>query len=169
MKRQIYFYISLIVVITIITQIIQVYANSIVPVPIEDPGLRIGILILLFVFGIFIEYGLLNLKDETNQLIKQDLFIPVLKANLVTFPLTQILAYVVYIYFISFFWLYILAIEIAVILIEWSLLKIQLKKKFDHIASKTILLNMVKVNFISFLVGLIAFLPVFSIPFHLFY
>ena len=100
-----------------------------------------------------------KLDIEKIQSRKQEFLKPVFKVNLVTYPLTQILAYIVYIYFLPFFWLYVLVIEIAVILIEWQLLRILLQKKNDHIPSKKILIQMIKVNFVSFLVGLIAFIP----------
>ncbi|MCK4284923.1 MAG: hypothetical protein KAX18_01920 [Candidatus Lokiarchaeota archaeon] len=159
MKRQIYYYISQIVALIVLIQIIDVYANPIPLEPIENPVLRIVALTIVFMIGTFFEYRLLKLDDEEIQLRKKELLWPVFKVNLVTYPLTQILAYIVYIYILLFFWLYVLVIEIAVVIIEWQLLKIELHKINDRIPSKEILIQMIKVNFVSFLVGLIAFIP----------
>jgi len=158
-KRQIYYYISQIVALIVLIQIIEVNANGVAIGPMEDPALRIFFLTIMFIIGTSIEFGLFKLDIEKIQSRKQEFLKPVFKVNLVTYPLTQILAYIVYIYFLPFFWLYVLAIEIAVILIEWQLLRILLQKKHDHIPSKEILIQMIKVNFVSFLVGLIAFIP----------
>jgi hypothetical protein len=149
-NKKIYYYVCNIVALFVTIIIKEVYANPIGPEPIEDPGLRISILTLLFVVGIFVEYSLLKFENEKIQFRKQEFFIPVLKINLLTFPLTQILAYVVYLYLVSFFWLYVLIFEITVVLIEWQLLKIILHKQNDQIASNKILIQMIKVNFVSF-------------------
>jgi hypothetical protein len=163
-KRQIYFLICNIVAFLIIIQVIEAYGNIIAVESAEDPILRIFGLTIMFIIGTYVEYRLLKLDDGEIQLRRKELLKPVLKVNLVTYPFTQILAYIVYIYISPFFWCYILIIEIAVILIEWQLLRIILHKKNDQIPSKKILIQMIKVNFVSFLVGLIAFLPHSFLP-----
>jgi hypothetical protein len=126
----------------------------------EDPISRIITLTIMFIIGTYIELSLVNLKSEEIKLRKKDLLKPVFKVNLVTYPLTQILVYIFFIYITQFFWLFVLLIEISVILIEWQLLKFQLHRKDDKIPSKEILNNMILANVISFLVGLIGFIPV---------
>jgi hypothetical protein len=140
-----------------------------VPVPIEHPVLRVIILTNIFIIGTFLEYWLFRLKINEIQIRKKELLRPVFKVNLVTFPLTQILAYIVYIYALPLFWVYIIGIEFAVIMAEWLLFNAELRKKYNPIPSKEILLSMIKVNIVSFLVGLIAFIPPsFLLPFWFF-
>ena len=117
MKRQIYFLICNIVAFLIIIQVIEAYGNPIAVESAEDPNLRIFGLTIMFIIGTYVEYRLLKLDDGEIQLRRKELLKPVLKVNLVTYPFTQILAYIVYIYISPFFWCYILIIEIAVILI----------------------------------------------------
>ena len=164
MKRRESYFISNIIVLTVLVQVIEVCGNPIALERVEDPYLRVFGLTIMFIIGTYIEYMLLKLNDGEIRLRRNELLKPVIKVNLVTYPLTQILAYIVYIYISSFFWIYILIIEIAVILIEWQLLRIILYKKNDQIPSKKILIQMIKTNFVSFLVGLIAFLPHSFLP-----
>ncbi len=88
-------------------------------------------------------------------------YILFLKINLVTFPLTQILAYFFYMYFILFFWFYVFLIEIGVVIIESYLLKIELKRiVVVELTPKFVIRNTISANLISFLVGFLAYLPV---------
>lgn len=160
MKRQIHFLICNIIALFVIIQVIDVYGNGIAVVSSEYPPYRIIALTIMFIIGTFIEYRLFNLNDGEIQLRRKDFSKPILKVNLVTYPFTQILAYIAYIYIFTFFWLCVLIIEIAVILIEWQLLRIELYKKNDQIPSRKILNQIIKMNFVSFLIGLIAFIPV---------
>ena len=73
MKRQIYYYISQIVALIVLIQIIDVYANPIPLEPIENPVLRIVALTIVFMIGTFFEYRLLKLDDEEIQLRKKEL------------------------------------------------------------------------------------------------
>ena len=81
----------------------------------------------MFFIGTTIEYKIFRhvvVKRPRNK----RLFSTCVKVNLVTFPLTQILAYIIYIYLSSYFWFYVLAIEILVIIIEWFLFRIEFNK-----------------------------------------
>jgi len=169
-KRRIFnFFIFSIFVLFFYIRINSVIANPVVSVPIEHPVLRVIILTNMFIFGTFLEYWLFRLKINEIQIRKKELLRPIFKVNLVTFPLTQILAYIVYIYAFPFFWVYIIGIEFAVIIAEWLLFSAELRKKYNPIPSKLILTKMILVNIVSFLVGLIAFVPPSLFPPYLFY
>lgn len=131
--------------------IIEGFANPIALIlyPSEDPIKRTIILTIVFVIGTFIEY--IILKKGINEI----LFFSCIKINLVTFPLTQILAYIISIYLWAYFWFYVLGIEILVIIIEWLLLRIELSKAL--VLSRNILHYTAMANLISFLLGLCSF------------
>ena len=116
----------------------------------------------MFFGGSGLEYAffyLVILKKKSFEYASKPQYRTFLKINLVTFPLTQILAYFFYVYFVQFFWLYVLLIEIGVVFIEWYLLKIELKRILDvEITSKFILIMSFLANAQSFLVGLLVFL-----------
>ncbi|MHA1913181.1 MAG: hypothetical protein ACW986_02790 [Promethearchaeota archaeon] len=162
MKRRIYYlFIINIIALFVIVQVKAVFANPVVisSRSSEYPILRIIFLTFMFITGTFLEFWLLKLDNDEIQFRKKELLKPLFKINLVTFPLTQILAYIVYIYALSLFWFYVIGIEFAVILLEWFLFRVELRKRNNLIPSKTIFLKITKVNFVSFLVGLIAFIP----------
>ena len=143
----------------------NVCGNPVVGVPIvlmKNPFFAVPILILMFFGGAGLEYAffyLVILKKKSFEYASKHQYRTFLKINLVTFPLTQILAYFFYVYFVQFFWLYVLLIEIGVVFIEWFLLKIELKRILDvEITSKFILIMSFLANAQSFLVGLLVFL-----------
>ena len=152
----------------------NVYGN---PVPIsgvpilKNPFFTVPLLIIMFFIGARVEYAYFNSTffkkhrlenvSRSHYSLHYNLF---LRINLVTFPLTQILAYFFYIYFLQFFWIYVIFIEIGVVFTESYLLRIELKRVVDaEISSKILLINTFSANIISFLVGLLAYLPIFII------
>lgn len=141
-----------------------VYGNPIVVEPTEDPIVRVTVLIIMFFIGVAVEYAFFNsrlVRKITNEHIPGR---TLLEINLVTFPLTQIFAYVFYLYFVQFFWLYVLIIEIGVILVESYLIRLRLKRVVDEELSSKLILGLASLaNLFSFLIGLIAFLPEFRV------
>jgi hypothetical protein len=128
----------------------------------ENPFFTVPLLIIMFFLGSWLEYIYFDLILFREFRFSQYRFF--LRINLVTFPLTQILAYFFYIYFVQFFWIYVLFIEIGVVFTESYLLRIVLKRVVDaEISSKILLINTFSANIISFLVGLLAYLPIFII------
>lgn len=139
------------------------YADPIVPYPSEDPIIRTIILTNMFFIGTTIEYAIFK-RGVVKRPSNKKLFSTCVKVNLVTFPLTQILAYIINIYLSSYFWFYVLGIEILVIIIEWLLFRIEFNKiLMESINSKHILQYTTMANFSSFLLGLLAFvIPTFT-------
>ena len=89
------------------------------------------------------------------------------KINFITFPLTQILAYIVILYAIDYYWFYIFGIEILVVLAEWRLILIEFDKKYNRILeSRTTLKIVIIANIISFFLGFVPYLLIF--PFIMF-
>lgn len=139
---------------------INVYCNGIVVYPKENPIIRSLFMFIIFGLGTVLEYLILKKAENIARSEHNGLIRSFFKVNLVTFPLTQILAYIVFIYFFLFFWIYILIIEILVVLIEWVLLKTELNRAYNiHIESKKFLLQVGLANFGSFLLGLLLFIP----------
>lgn len=140
-----------------------VYGN---PVPLEfseNPFITIPLLVLMFFVGSRVESAYFNSKFFKKHGYSNALESPYklfLKINLVTFPLTQILAYFFYIYILPFFWFYVVLIEIGVVFVESHLVRIELKRVVQvDIASKFIFRRTFLANVVSFLVGLLAYLP----------
>jgi len=145
----------------------NVYGNPIVAPPLEltkNPFFTVPLLILMFFVGARVEHAYFNskiLKKNSFNYVPKSQYRTFLKINIVTFPLTQILAYFFSVYFVQFFWLYILLIEIGVVFIESYLLKIELTRVVDvKIPSKSILIRTFFANAFSFLIGFfLAYLP----------
>lgn len=140
-----------------------VYGN---PIPMEfpeNPFITIPLLILMFFIGSRVESAYFNskfFKKHGYSYTSGSPYKLFLRINLVTFPLTQILAYFFYIYFLLFFWFYIFLIEIGVVFIESYLVRIELKRVVHvDIPSKFIFRRTLLANIVSFLVGLLAYLP----------
>jgi len=129
----------------------------------ENPFITIPLLIALFFGGVRVECAHFNskfFKKYNYKYISKDRFKLFLRVNLVTFPLTQILAYFFYLYFTQFFWFYILLIEVGVVLIETYLLRIELRRLVEaDIPSRFILRKTTFANITSFLVGFLVYLP----------
>lgn len=130
----------------------------------ENPFITVPLLILMFFVGVRVESAYFNSKffeKHNYTYISTSYFTLLLRINLVTFPLTQIFAYFFHIYFLHLFWFYVFLIEIGVVLIESFLLKIELKR-VDNVViqSKYIIIRTLFANITSFLVGLLAYLPV---------
>ncbi len=141
----------------------NVFGNAVVLDLPENPFITVPLLILMYFIGARVEYAYFNSKVIKNNRFENDsrshyrLF---LRINLVTFPLTQILAYFFYIYFMLFFWFYVFLIEIGVVFVESYLLRIELLKVVDvDISSKLMLRRTCSANIISFLIGFLAYLP----------
>lgn len=157
MKRRIYLYIFYVIALFIEFLIIEGYANAVVVYPIKNPILMTMLLFFFFFLGTSIEYGVFRLIQNEKEK-RSYFFTPVFKVNVVTFPFTQILAYIIYIYVLLYFWIYIIGIEILVVLIEWALLRIIIKRRFGvSISSQKILIFLIIGNLFSFLLGLIPF------------
>lgn len=132
------------------------YCNPVIVEPSKDPINATIILIFMFFIGTSIEYGVFQINYIKMEHKKRNLLIMVFKINFVTFPLTQILAYIVYIYYSSFFWAYIVGIEVLVILIEFALLRTEFKKRYEDLLSpRKLLVLLILANFLSFLLGLL--------------
>ena len=141
----------------------SVYGNPVVMDLPENPFITVPLLIIMFFIGARIEYAYFNstfIKKHRLENVSKSHYKLFLRINLVTFPLTQILAYFFYIYFCLFFWFYVFLIEIGVVFIESYLLRIELKRVVDvEISPKFILRRTLSANVISFLVGFLAYLP----------
>lgn len=139
------------------------YGNPIVVHPTEDPVVRVTVLIIMFILGVVVEYSFFNLRIVKKYTFERIPGSTVLEINLVTFPLTQVFAYVFYLYFTQFFWLYVFIIEIGVILVESYLIRLRLRRVGNIELSPKLILGWASLaNLLSFLIGLIAFLPVFK-------
>ena len=175
MIRRFYFYFSYIFIFQTILLINGVYANGIaIYYPVENPIWRSIIIFFVFFLGTSIEYGILikNFKIEKSE--RRLLLKSCYKINFITFPITQIFAYIIYVYALGYFWIYIILIEILVINIEWGLYKIEFKNHVksteiltnpQRFLSKKILIGSIEANCLSFLVGLISYFPTILIPY----
>ena len=137
------------------------------PVP-ENPVLRLIIVSIFFVIGAIVEYFYFKNRFSKISLTfaNKNLFTNIFKVNLVTYPLTQIFAYIILIFLNPFFWPLILLLEVLVVLIEWQLLKLEFSRTFkDRIPSKTILKDAFLANLYSFLIGLIGFIGIIPLYF----
>jgi hypothetical protein len=128
-----------------------------------DPFFCIIYLTILFLIGILAEYfyfkSSMSKKSPSQITEKKVLFFTILKINLVTYPLTQVLAYIFYVFVSLLFWVFIFFIEILVVMIEWQLLKIEFNRIYEaNFASKIILKETSLANLNSFLIGLIGFI-----------
>ena len=141
----------------------NVYGNPVVMDFPENPFITVPLLIIMFFIGARIEYAYFNstiIKKYRLENVSKSHYRLFLRINLVTFPLTQILAYFFYIYWLEFFWFYVFLIEIGVVFIESFLLRIELKRVVDvEISPKFIVRRTLSANIISFLVGFLAYLP----------
>lgn len=142
----------------------NVYGNVTIVMDLpESPFITVPLLIIMFFIGARVEYAYFNskfFKKHRFEYVSRSHYRIFLRINLVTFPLTQILAYFFYIYFLLFFWFYVFLIEIGVVFIESYLLRIELQKGVDvELSSKFILRMTFAANIISFLVGFLAYLP----------
>lgn len=143
--------------------VIRGYANPVAVSLPEDPFARTIFLTVFFLIGSFMEYLIFKLRI-TNKQKNRKMLLSCFKINLITFPLTQILAYIISRYLFYFFWIYIIGIEILVIFIEWLLYKIELNKIFENSSQRNLLETTVIANVASFFLGLLAlFFPLFPV------
>lgn len=167
--RRFYFYIFYIFILYSIPLINGVYANG-MPIwyPIENPIMRSILIFFVFFLGTGIEYGVLKLNFKIEKSERRIFLKSCFKINFITFPIAQILAYIIYVYALGYFWLYVILIEVLVINIEWGLYKIEFKHRVkssetladpQRFVSKKILIGSIEANCLSFLVGLISFIP----------
>lgn len=138
--------------------------------PIEHPIYRSIFMVFIFFIGTFVEYRVYRVKFKIEKDEKRPLKKSCYKVNFITFPITQIIAYIVYVYVEFYFWIYIIIIELLVICVEWGLFKVEFENRVrssdfngnqERFLSKKILIGSIIANSFSFLVGLIAFLPPF--------
>jgi len=169
-KRRFYLYIFLIILFSCLV-INGVYADATAFwYPIENPIWRTLYIFIIFILSTTSEYGVLLLNFKIKEFERRILLKSCYKVNFITFPITQILAYIIYIYVEFYFWIYIILIELLVINVEWGLFKIEfdnLIKSFDifsdlqRFLSLKILIGSIIANSLSFLIGLLAFIPPF--------
>lgn len=143
--------------------VVDVYANGVpTPDPRKGPYETIVIIFIMFIIAVEIEYRIFTYSKFEFSQRSTSLFYTFLKINFITFPLTQILAYIVYIYSNSYYWYYILGIEILVVLAEWRLILIEFKKKYTRVLhSMTTLKILILTNFISFFLGFVPYIVIF--------
>lgn len=146
-------------------EISMVKANPVVVPLYVDIFYMTFILIMVFIINTIIEYSINYISFKNYVLHNRELYKIIVMVNLVTFPLTQVFAYIISLYFMTFFFSYIIFIEFLVIIAEWSLLKIELSRlvnKFSFkfpIKSLKIFHVALLSNVTSFLIGLTIFLP----------
>lgn len=136
--------------------------------PIEDPLRRSILILFIFIIGTSVEYGVYRLMFKINKEEKRSLLKSCYKVNFITFPITQILAYIIDVYVDFLFWIYIIFVEFLVISMEWVLLKVEFENRVkssefngnqERFLSKNVLKGSIIANSSSFFIGLIAFLP----------
>jgi len=168
-KRNSFSLIILLLGILLIGFIQSVYGNPVPLGPIESPIIRIPLLIIMFFVGAKVEYAYFNAKflkghrlnSKTNVYNDNSYYGLFLEVNLVTYPLTQVLAYFFYIYFLFFFFFYIVLIEVGVVFIESYLLRFELQRLVEvEISPKFILRKTCYANIASFFVGLLVYMPI---------
>ena len=139
---------------------VNVVANPIpIPNPYESPVFRTTLIVIMFVIAVCVEYFIFNFSKLNTNPREDKVFRIFLKINLITILPAQILAYVVFIYLVSFFWFYVFGIEVLIILVEWFLLRSAFSKKYDRILpSSNTLIIVIITNIASFLIGLIPFI-----------
>ena len=143
--------------------IVEVYANG-VPEPnlIRGPYETVLMIFILFIIAVGFEFLVFTKKSYDLAPRNSKLLLTFLKINLITFPLTQILAYTVFIYARNYYWIYILGIELCVILAEWRLILIEFNRKYDRKLYPTQVLKLsILANFISLLLGFVPYLVLF--------
>ena len=148
--------------------IVDVYANG-VPAPQIIIGPYETIFLIFIVFIIAVGFEFLVFTQKNYDIAPRDIRLlgTFFKINFITFPLTQILAYIVILYAIDYYWLYIIGIEILVVLAEYRLILIEFDKKYNRILeSRTILKIVIMANILSFLLGFVPYLVIF--PFIMF-
>jgi hypothetical protein len=150
----------------ILTCIPSVKANP-VAVPlipwIYNPYFCIFYITILFLIGTLVEYlyfrSVIAKKNSSQASKNKVLLFTIFKINLVTYPLTQVLAYIFYIVISWLFWVFIFFIEILVVMIEWQLLKIEFERIYEgNVVLKNLLKDTSLANLNSFLIGLIGFI-----------
>jgi hypothetical protein len=156
----------LLISISILACIPSVKANP-VAVPlipwIYNPFFCIFYITVLFLIGTLVEYfyfkSSISKKNSSPASKNKTLLFTIFKINLVTYPLTQVLAYIFYIFVSFLFWVFIFFIEILVVMIEWQLLKIEFNRIYEgNFVSKNLLKDTSLANLYSFLIGLIGFI-----------
>lgn len=146
-----------------------VRANPIYLKPVESPFIRITFLTIFFFIGTSVEYIFykiyLNKFSANTKERNKNLSRSIIKINLITYPITQILAYIIYLFAKEYFLIYIFFLELGVIIVEWRLLKLELDRIIDDwiLLSNQVLLMSAIANIFSFLIGLVGFIPFFGI------
>ena len=172
MKKRNYFLIFYIFIIFWHFFIIEVNANATAFwYPMEHPIFRSIFIFFMFFIGTTFEYGVYRFKFKIVKEERRNLLKSCYKVNFITFPITQILAYIIYVYVEFYFWIYIILVELFVITAEWGLLKIEFENRLksfqffgnqERFPSKKILISSIIANSSSFLIGLLSFVPTFS-------
>ena len=159
MKKRLNIYVIVLISLMIYLLITTVRANPVPAYPIENPVVTTTFQFILFFLGIAVEYGIFKMSKITTFVNNRILFRSIFKINLITYPLTQIIAYIIYIYFFALFWIYILIIEIFVIYAEWFLIRLDLTRKSEGALSSGLILRRAYIaNISSFLLGLIIYI-----------
>lgn len=161
-NRRLYFISMSISFVLIIMVITQAYANPIAPIsaPFENLIFRLIFITILFFITTLVEYYFFKRLLVGRKLDLEGEYKIFLRINTITYPFTQILAYIFYLYLPLYFWYYVIFIEIAVVFTEWALLKIEFYKiRNEEISSRFILFGSIFANLLSFSIGLIGFIP----------
>jgi len=137
----------------------------------HDTSLRdiIGILPIILIITIILEFSMffvsLHILIKTGTLNRAELFKSVAIVNLFTFPITQFLAILIAILLAPYYILFYFLIELVPIFIEFALFLYIFNKLSggieirNLISSKKIFVYTLTANLITFLVGLLLFLP----------
>lgn len=148
----------------------SIYGNPVSITPNDNPFLRVPMLIIIYFLVAEVEYAYFKAKpyrdeklERVTNIIGYKLF---LKINLITFPLTQILAYVFMVYFFYLYFFYAFLIEVGVIYFESYLFSIEFGRRFkERLLYKLFLKKTFIANALSFFIGFLAYLPVIFIIF----
>ena len=143
--------------------IMEGHANG-VPEPnlIRGPYEAVLMIFILFMIAVGFEFLVSTQKSFDLAPRNTKLFLTFLKINIITFPITQILVYIVFIYAFNYYWIYVLGIEILVILAEWRLILIEFDRKYVKILyPKQALKISIMANIISFLLGFVPYIVIF--------
>lgn len=143
----------------------EAHANG-VPAPnlIRGPYESLIIIFIIFIQGVGFEFLVFTKKSYDLAPRKPNLLLTFFKINLITFPLTQVLVYIVFIYARDYYWIYVLGIEICVIFAEWRLILIEFDKRYyKTLDSKQVLKVSILANFISFLLGFVPYIVMFML------
>jgi len=147
--------------------ILNVYGNPVI-LYYFDPGFMAIIFGLLYIFSSLVEYAII-LQFIKKYVINRRKFVgAILIINLITYPPTQGVVYIISLFTKTFFNYFVIIIEVFVIIIEYYLVKWQICKlirsqfideSIQPVKSKKVFLAVLISNTITFIIGLLFILP----------